>query len=818
MYNWPTLTSMDTKAKLTDNISELEQRNRKIAFEAATEGIVLLENHGCLPLKPCKLALYGAGAQYTIKGGSGSGEVNVRHNVSTIEGLETAGFDIVTKNWISRYDKLWKTGKQNFLKSVRRKLWWPTAKRLDALLGTEYRYPSGDLITQDELSVCDTDYCIYVLSRQSGEGHDLEDCPGSFRMDEIEVQNIRLCASHFAHFILLINTGTPIDLSTLDDLQGIDAVVYMGQLGMEGGNAVAAVLTGKVTPSGKLAVSWPSAYKDVPFGNEFGKDSAHAPYKEGIYVGYRYYDSFDITPRYPFGYGLSYTHFALDKVNATIHNDRITCSARVKNIGKQYAGKQVVQVYVRCPGNDREYQRLVTFAKTDLLNPGEGQTLELSFHLSTLSCYDQQSAQTIIEAGDHLLSLGFLSRETRPVAAIHIDRKIILTKHNNLCVSASHIAELTHTNRFSLPDNLPRLTVNPNDLRSKHIDYSSRPEQLSTQASAALNTLSTEDCIKFCAGTGMSGENRGFRTPGAVGHTTTDFFDRGIPNAEMCDGPAGIRLERRAVLYPSGNIKPIDVSLSIYEFLPELLLKWLVLGNPQKGQILYQFVTGFPIEAMVAQTWNIPLAAKIGKAVGEEMNEYGVTFWLAPAMNIVRNPLCGRNYEYFSEDPLLTGLMAAAITNAVQSVPNKYVTFKHFCANNQETARRTVSADVDERVLREIYWKGFEIAVKTSHPRAVMAAYNKLNGVYCANNSQLCNDLLRCEWNFDGIVMTDWMSTGKELANEAECLRCGTDLIMPGGEKDVQTLLDAYRIGCLKETDIRRAAGRLLQAISHLPL
>lgn len=809
---------MNTKATRTDYVSEREQRNKAIAFEAATEGIVLLENHGCLPLAPCKIALYGAGAQYTIKGGSGSGEVNVRHNVSVMEGLENAGFDILTKDWISRYDEQWKAGKQHFLKSVRRKLWWPTAKRLDALLGTEYRYPSGDLVTQHEFSNCDTDYCIYVLSRQSGEGHDLEDCAGSFRMDDIEVQNIRLCAEHFTHFILLINTGTPIDLSPLDAIQGIDALVYMGQLGMEGGNAVAAVLTGQITPSGKLAVSWPSAYKDVPFGNEFGKDAAHAPYKEGIYIGYRYYDSFGFTPRYPFGFGLSYTDFALENATAAIYDDHLICSVRVTNTGKQYAGKQVVQVYVRCPGDDREYQRLAAFAKTDLLNPGDAQTLELSFNLSALSCYDQQSAQTILEAGNYLLCLGTSSRNTQPVATILIDKTIVLTKHHNLCASTSHIARLTHANRFTLPDDLPVLTVNPNAITSQQIDYSFRSEQLSEHASSTLNALSAEDCIKFCAGTGMSGENKGFRTPGAVGHTTTDFLDRGIPNIEMCDGPAGIRLEKRAVLYPDGNIKPVDVSLSIYEFLPELLLKWLVLGNPDKGQMLYQYVTGFPVEAMVAQTWNIPLARKIGTAVGEEMSEYGVTFWLAPAMNIVRNPLCGRNYEYFSEDPLLTGIMAATITNAVQTFPDKYVTLKHFCANNQETARRTVSADVDERVLREIYWKGFEIAVKTSHPRAMMAAYNKLNGVYCANNSQLCNDLLRCEWNFDGLVMTDWMSTGKELADEAECIPCGTDLIMPGGKKEVQALLDAYQNGRLKGTDIRRAAGRLLHAIAHIPL
>ena len=228
---------MTTKSQLTDHESARELRNRALSYEIATEGVVLLENNGVLPLSPCPIALYGAGAQYTIKGGSGSGEVNARHNVSVLEGLIDAGFDILTNEWLKRYDEQWKSGRKSFLSSMRRKLLIPTARRIDALLGIEYIYPTGGLLVAEQLASTDT--CIYVVARQSGEGKDREDIPGNFRLTDDEIANIRLCAAYYPRFVLLINSGAPIDLTPLDDIPGIGAIVYMGQLGMEGGHAVA---------------------------------------------------------------------------------------------------------------------------------------------------------------------------------------------------------------------------------------------------------------------------------------------------------------------------------------------------------------------------------------------------------------------------------------------------------------------------------------------------------------------------------------------------------------------------------------------------
>lgn len=807
---------MQTKASFHDTVTERELKNKALAFEAAAEGVVLLENDGALPLKPGKLALYGAGAAYTIQGGSGSGEVNVRHAVNALEGLENAGFTVTTKDWIKRYDAAWKRGKEAFIRESRKKLRHLSTHVLAELMAAEYRYPSGDAITEQEIEASGTDSCVYILSRQSGEGHDRKDEAGSFRLTETEIANIRLCAECYARFILVLNTGAVIDLSPLDEIEGINARVYMNQLGMEGGNALAAVLTGKRTPSGKLAVTWPKRYADIPFGSEFAKPGFDtALYKEGIYVGYRYYDSIGVEPRYPFGYGKSYTDFVLKTTSVELIGADVQLSVAVTNTGT-FSGKEVAQVYVSCPQGDeaREYQRLSAFGKTRLLAPGESETLNLRFPLSTLSSYDESTAETYLEAGDYIVRAGDSSQNTVPAAKLTLSDRVVLSRHKNLCAANETVQQLDGTKlpAETLPDDLQVLCIDPELFHAVEYGYEPKKEALSDKTKAFLDSFTAEELVKFCAGTGLFGENKGFRVPGAVGHMTTDYLDRGIPNRELCDGPAGLRIQRRSTIDKKGKIKAVDAAISLYEFLPGWLTK-LLLGNPEKEQLLYQFVTGFPVASAVAQSWNAPLAEEIGRAVSAEMTEYGVTWWLAPALNNVRNPLCGRNYEYYSEDPLLSGKLAAAVTRGVQETPGNYVTVKHFAANNQEENRYYVSSELDERTLREIYLRGFEIVVREAGPKAVMSAYNKINGVYCANNRELCTEVLRGEWSFDGIVMTDWLSTGEDRADEAGCLNAGVDLIMPGGKKVVKALLKAYKDGRLTDKTLRQCCGRVLEEI-----
>jgi len=810
---------METRAALTDRETPREIRNRALSRQAAEEGIVLLENDGTLPVTPGKLALFGAGAAYTIQGGSGSGEVNVRHAVNALEGLEKAGFTITTKDWISRYDEEWKRGKEAFLREYRKKLRKLSSHVLAELMAAEYRYPSGDAVTGEEITASGADTCVYILSRQSGEGHDRRDEEGSFRLTETEIESIRTCAAGYRRFILVLNTGAPLDLSPLDTMKGIGAVVYMNQLGMTGGDALAAVLTGAAVPSGKLAVTWPKHYGDIPFGEEFGPygdDPNHAAYREGIYVGYRYYDSFGVAPRYPFGFGRSYTDFDVNTEEVVLEGTEAAVTVRVKNRGTVYGGKQVVQVYVSCPrlSMPREYQSLAAFGKTKTLQPGQEQTLTLRFPLSHLACFCEERGETVLEAGTYVVRVGTSSRETEPAARLTLARRTVLRRVRNLCVPPEPVSRLTDGDICGeiLPESLPERRIDPALFRTEEIRYEESEERFSGKTEEILRELKDTDMIRFCAGTGLFGEDRGFRVPGAVGHTTTACLGQGIPNREMCDGPAGLRIQRRSTVSRKGKIRAVDAAISLYEFLPRWTMRFL-LGDPEKEQVLYQNVTGFPVAAAVAQSWNTDLAGDIGRAVSTEMSEYGVTWWLAPALNIVRNPLCGRNYEYYSEDPLISGKFAAAVTRGVQETPGNFVTIKHFAANNQEENRYYVSSDVDERALREIYLRGFEIAVRESSPRALMSAYNRINGIYCANSRALCTDILRREWGFDGIVMTDWLSTGEDRADEAECLYAGVDLIMPGGKKTFKALKSALRDGRLDRKALRRSCGRVLEQL-----
>lgn len=802
-----------TKAKWTDEETSLERENRELAFRAAAESIVLLENKGILPIRAGRLALYGAGAGKTIKGGTGSGEVIERHAVTIREGLENRGFQITTSSWLDRYDSLWESERRQFIAEMRKKVRRFNTAMLAELMAADYRYPYGDAIRAADLSE-KTDHCVYVLSRQSGEGSDRR--REDYEISDAERAHLQVCADHYRHVILVINTGASFDVSFMEDFPAISAVIYAGQLGQEGGNALADILTGAVTPSGKLAVSWAKKYGDIPFAQEYsymGRAQDHAVYREGIYVGYRYYDTFDVSPRYPFGYGLSYTEFTMECEKVCEDHKEICVSVRVKNIGS-CAGKETVQLYVSCPAGklEKEYQRLAAFGKTRVLLPGESQLLQLAFTAEKLASYDEETAETLMEQGEYILRVGNSSDNTEICAAICLDETAVLQKHANLCASVRKIQKLHRKKPYEHAENVPVIRLQASMFGTEILEYCPKEPALLPKVEKALDSIGADGAADFCAGVGLFGGEMAFTVPGSVGNTTSKYWKYGIPNVAFCDGPAGLRVQRRSTVNKKGQVKPIDGANSLYDYLPGFLRKFLF-GNPDKETMIYQYVTGFPVSGALAQTWNLPLMEKVGEGVGKEMAEYGITFWLAPALNIVRNPLCGRNYEYYSEDPLLSGGMAAAITRGVQSISGCYVTVKHFAANNQEENRYYVSSDMDERTLREIYLRGFETAICEAKPKAVMTAYNKLNGVYCPANEELIGQILRREWKFDGVVMTDWFSTGEDRAQNAEAIANGVDLIMPGGKAVVKELRKAVKTGKLSEEHVRRAAANVLTLV-----
>ena len=815
------------KAAFSDEVTALEKENARVACEAALEGIVLLENDGTLPLTPGKIALYGAGAGMTIKGGTGSGEVHERHAVTIREGMEAAGFTVTTDHWIDGYEEMYRVGEAAYTRKFRQGL-----LKLDIanIMASPYQYPFGQPVTLGDIMRSDTDTCIYVIARQAGEGADRKLKNFEYSLSDIEKENIALCAASYEKFIVVVNVGSVFDLSFLDEIEGINAVVYFAQQGMEGGRAFADLITGKAVPSAKTVDTWPKDYKDIPFAMDYSYlngDLEEEYYREGIYVGYRYFDSYDVEPRYPFGYGLSYTTFSIEKEKVELVGTKVMVRVNVTNTGSTYSGKEVVQLYASCPqtGMAKEYQRLAAFAKTGVLAPGGTETAVLSFDMKDLASYRESDASWVLEAGDYILRLGASSRDTEAVAALVLDGETIVEQCMNVSRTVLEVREmdppaLKDTNEEkdaaeAQDADLLRIPVPASAFETEVCEYRDPEIYESPVSDAVLDVLSTEELCEVVAGTGMVGNGpRFFDAMGSAGYTTGAFIDRGLPNVCLADGPAGLRLQKVSTVTRSGNVKAAEPMLSALKYLPDPVQK-VMFGDSDRQPCVYQFTTAFPVGLALAQSWNTKLVERVGDAVGKEMERYGVTYWLAPGMNIHRNPLCGRNFEYYSEDPLLTGKMAAAMSRGVQSHRGCFVTIKHFCCNNQEDNRNRTNANVNERALREIYLRGFRIAVQEGHARALMTSYNKVNGTYVNNSYELITKVLRNEWGFDGLVMTDWFATGKGLGSHCAAIEAGNDLIMPGGKGVVRELKAKLKSGELDGTALRRCAANVIRGVTE---
>lgn len=812
-----------TKANPSSDISPREKENLQIAYEAACEAMVLLKNDGTLPFKTKKVALYGPGASMTIKGGTGSGEVNERHSVTILEGLEDRGFTVTTRKWIDDFEQGYADAQAAYKVEKKKRVNLLKPNSIMEMLFDNFRSPVGRPITLEDVAASQTESCIYVLSRQAGEGGDRRAEKGDMFLTDEEAQAIRFCAEHYRHFLLVINCGSAMDMAFAEEIPGINAIVYLCQLGTEGGHAFADLISGSVTPSGKLSDTWAKRYEDIPFAGEYSYlngDLKEEFYKEGIYVGYRYFDSFAVEPAYPFGFGLSYTDFAIRSAGVTAEGTHVTVKADISNMGTEYSGKEVVQLYVSAPCGaiHKEYQSLAAFAKTDILAPHMRQMLELSFNLTDLASYREYDACYLLEKGEYILRLGNSSRNTVPVGVILLEEDVIVSRHQNICgaVKGEELQELTAPARAaeSLSEGLPYLIISSDAFRTVEFTYEEPPMHYDPQVQKFMSTLSVKDMVDIVVGIGMFGGETRFNLPGSVGNTTSKFWDKGLANVALCDGPAGLRITKRSGVDKKGNMKPIDMAMSIFESFPDFVKK-LMTADPQKSTVLYQYTTAFPVANALAQTWNRELMYRVGSAVYTEMKEYGCTYWLAPAINIHRNPLCGRNFEYFSEDPMLSGTMAAWITRGVQQEEGYYVTVKHFACNNQEDNRNYVSSNVSERALREIYLRGFEITVRQAGAKGIMTSYNKINGCYAPNSYDLCTKVLRNEWGFDGVVMTDWFSTGGNKGSTALCMRSGNDLIMPGGGSYKREILRGLKEGIISEDHIRRCCANVIRSIFH---
>lgn len=803
-----------TKARFSNKETQREIIHRGVAYQAASESIVLLENNGVLPIKEnSKIALYGAGAVLTVKGGVGSGEVNERYSVNIKEGLEQAGFIITTQKYLKAVEQEQADKLDNVRKNVAR-------LKLSAIKDA-YTVPLGPKITEQDIKMSNTDTAIYVVSRQEGEGSDRKLDEGANNLTKREINNLKKMVECYDKTILVMNLGCSLDMSFLEEVPKLGGVVYFCEQGMEGGRAFGDIVSGKVTPSGKLVDTWAVKYEDIPFHDEFSYLNGNLTdeyYKEGIFVGYRYFDTFKVKPKYEFGYGLSYTEFAIECEEVVLSGIHATAKVNVTNQGDTYTGKEIVQLYVACPDGQlkKEAKRLTAFEKTKLLAPNESQSVMIDFDLTALGSYDETRAVTILEPGNYTVMLGNSSRNIKAVAILRLDKEVILSKHKNICPLIEPFEELkAPKEKVEWDTDLPIFVIDSDSFITKTHNYSGYDAYRDKRVDAVMSKLTDDEKISLVYGAGMFGTKGKLNVPGSIGNTTTKLIKKGIPNVALCDGPAGLRVIQRTAKISDRKTKQIDPALSVFQFLPNFLRR-RIMADPKKYPVLYQFTTAFPVSCAMAQTWNVELQEQVGRCVAIEMLEYGVTYWLSPAMNIHRNPLCGRNYEYFSEDPYVTGKMAAALIRGTQSQAKGITCVpKHFCCNNQESNRMKVSENIHERALREIYLKGFEIAVKESNPRAMMTSYNKVNHVYTNSSEDLCTYVLRNEWGFDGCVMTDWVSTSKKQADSAMCMKAGNDMIMPGFKNDLKQIKAGLKDGRISMADIERSARQVLRSILH---
>lgn len=684
------------------------------------------------------------------------------------------------------------------------------------LLTEDFVFPAGREITSDDIKNSNTEYCIYVVARQAGEGGDRKLEEGNYYLTKDEINQIKTCASYYKHFVLVINSGSQIDLSSLDDIPNIGAIVYYVQGGQAGGDALASIVKGDICPSGRLATTWVKKYDDIPYGNEY-PGPVDSYYKEGIFVGYRYYSSFDVPVRYPFGYGLSYTSFIRSLESYKVDNSFVNLTYKVINVGS-IPGKDVLQLYVTAPNGEvsKSKIQLVDFEKSDLLEPEEEQLLDIYFDMLSLASYNAKRNEYVLDRGRYVFWVGENVNDLLHSFVIDLDKEIVVSKHADLCKCNHEYEILTHEHYETeiIDECIPVIKM---DIKHETIvhDYVDKESYDDEEINKILKTFKEKDFANFVCGDGMFFNKPYFSSPGMVGMTTSKYADRGLINLTMSDGPAGLRLSRECLINKKGEIQAGDVPLEFLNSLPNFM-KYFIVGNPKKCKKCYQYATAFPVETLLGQTWNKTLLNEMGKAIAIEMEEFGITHFLAPAINIQRNPLCGRNFEYYSEDPVISGKLAAALVCGVEEKGDKYAVVKHFACNSQETNRQHNNSIVDNQTLREIYLRGFEITIKEGKVGSIMTSYNLLNDIYTPNNNDLNNKIARFEWGFRGILMTDWFSTGKTKGSDILCIPSGNDLIMPGsGKGQKRKIVKALKKGQIKKEDMYKSTYRIVKQIRN---
>ena len=733
-----------------------------LSRKAAQEGMVLLENNGLLPLKKgTTVALFGVGSLDYMKSGGGSGTVFSQYTSNIYEGFAEKEPHIHVYEPLTRF----------YYDYAQTEL---SSKAAERGVMEEATIP-GELLADAARSA---DVAIITIYRYSREGADRVAEKGDFYLTDQEQLMVGQVTGAFEHSVVVLNVGGMTDVSWIKKNKKIDAALLAWQAGMEGGAAVADILCGDVNPSGKLTDTFARTFQDYPSANTFHESDDYVCYYEDIYVGYRYFETVPGAKDkvvYPFGYGLSYTTFDICQPVAELSGEQIKVSVHVKNTGA-VSGKEVVQVYYSAPQGKlgKSAIELAAFKKTRLLAPGEQQELVLTFSVTDMASYDDlgkcQKSAYILEKGDYRFFAGSHCRNLKEAAWHYsIAENYIVTRQLSQQLAPNKLSKrmLADGSYEKLPSFPVKVYDTPAPVNSTKLPEGEAPYTLEQAAQgeisldAFMTQLTEEELTRLVGGVG----NRGVANTLGMG----DNERLGIPPVMTADGPAGIRLD------PCTGIA----------------------------------VTAWPCATLLACTWDPDIIYEIGVAGGMEAKENALAIWLTPALNIHRNPLCGRNFEYFSEDPLIAGKFAAAKVRGMQSV-GVAASAKHFACNNKETNRLYCDSRLSERALREIYLRGFEICVKEAQLWTIMTAYNYINGVRCCESYELIEQILRREWGYKGMVTTDWHVPCDQTA----CIRAGNDIRMPWGFPE--RLQEALKDGTIQRGHLERCVKHILEMILKL--
>lgn len=756
-----------------------------LSRRAAGEGMVLLKNRlHTLPLtRGTRVALFGKATIEYIKGGGGSGDVFCAYTRNVYDGFsqkEVEGKVSVFKPTAEFYKEYVKEASKRIPTRAQIEKIWDKVNAMsfckekdDIIYDTFASMHVAEAHMPDELiaeAAANADIAIITLSRFSAEGVDRKAIPGDYYLSDTEKSLIDRVAAAFPNTVIVLNSGAVVDCEYFADNDKVGAIISGWQGGLEGGMAIADIICGDVNPSGKLADTIPDSYDSYQNAQEFLTGFEHLDYFDDIYVGYRYFETIPGAAekvRYPFGFGLSYTDFEFSSAFCGESDGKIVAAVTVKNIGR-VPGKEVVQLYYSAPQGKlgKPAKELAAFKKTKLLSPGESEAIALSFDIGDMASFDDlgkiKKSAFVLEKGTYSFYIGNSVRATEKLKyEFVLNDDIIIKESKSLCRPTKLEKRLLSGGSF---ESLP--TGEPVRSRGTHAEIEAKAPAETVKFDEIGENITLDEFIKqFTVDELIDFVGGHQNQPGVCNTGAFGGMKRlDVPPIPTADGPAGLRLNAST-------------------------------GVP---------TTAWPCATLLACTWNTELIEEVGAAGGAELRENNLGVWLAPAMNIHRNPLCGRNFEYFSEDPLLAGKCCAADVRGIQS-QKIAASVKHFACNNRESNRFECDSRVSERALREIYLRGFEICVKDADPWTIMSSYNLINGCHTSVSYELLTEMLRNEWGFKGAVTTDW----GVHSNHSDEVLAGNDVKMGDGEPE--ELKAAFENGKITRADLETSVKRILE-------